>query len=37
MITESLITNMVIGVSVIVGIMMLVLLVQIYKTDDKKS
>lgn len=36
MITEALITNMVIGVSVIVVTMMIVLIFQIYKTDNKK-
>ncbi len=36
MITEALITNMVIGVAIVVGIMMIVLLFQVYKTNDGK-
>ena len=36
MITETLITNMVIGVATVVGIMMIVLLFQVYKTNDGK-
>ncbi len=36
MITEALITNMVIGVATVVGIMMIVLLFQVYKTNDGK-
>jgi hypothetical protein len=36
MITEAFITNMVIGVAIVVAIMMVVLLFQVYKTDDGK-
>lgn len=36
MITEALITNMVIGVSIVVGALMILLVVQIYR-DDKEQ
>ena len=36
MISVELITNMVIGVSIIVATLMIVLIFQIYKTGDKK-
>ncbi len=36
MITEALITNMTIGVATVVVVMMIVLLFQIYKTEDNK-
>ncbi len=36
MITETLITNMVIGVSIVVGALMILLVVQIYR-DDKSN
>lgn len=35
MITEALITNMVIGVSIVVGALMILLVVQIYKGDNE--
>lgn len=36
MLSVELLTNMVIGVSIVVGAMMILLVVQIYKNDDKK-
>lgn len=37
MITEAFITNMVIGVAIVVVSLMIVLLFQIYKTDEEKK
>lgn len=37
MITETLITNMVIGVAIVVVSLMIVLLFQIYKTGEEKK
>ncbi len=37
MITEQLITNMVIGVSIVVGALMVVLIFQIYKGEEKSD
>lgn len=36
MLSVELLTNMVIGVSIVVGAMMILLVFQIYKNDDKK-